>query len=78
MGRVGKKKNKGESEMKRLTVTFEFDNSENEKMFRAKLFELAQIMKAKFKRCEIKGVKNGNSGVFDSNVGIALGGYKSI
>ena len=64
--------------MKRLTVTFEFDNSDNERKFRAKLFELAQIMKAKFKRCEIKGVKNGNSTISNSNVGIALGGYKSV
>ena len=75
---MGKQKNKGETKMKRVTVTFEFDTSKQEKVFRAKLFELAQIMKAKFKRYESKGVKSGNSGVFNSNVGIALGSPKSV
>ena len=75
---MGKQKHKGETKMKRVTVTFEFDTSEQEKVFRAKLFELAQLMKAKFKRYEKKGVKSGNSGVFDSNVGIALGDSKNI
>ena len=64
--------------MKRVTITFEFDSSKDEAIFRKRLFELAQIMKAKFKRYERKGVKSGNSSFLNSNVGAAVGGFKSV
>ena len=64
--------------MRRVTVTFEFNTLKQEKLFKARIFELAQNMKAKIKKYKSKGIRNGNSGVFNSNVGVALRSHKSV